>query len=98
MNPEIPIGRVLTDLLTVRTNAKRNSCHATMKAYVAVAIIAGIDMGMTIRNKIPNREHPSTQAASSTSFGILAKKPLSIHVVIGKVKIKYENTNPYRVS
>lgn len=41
-----------------------------------------------MRTKAPNRPQPSTIAASSSSAGIAAMNPCSIHTVNGSVKTR----------
>ncbi len=47
--------------------------------------IPGSEIGRTIRTSVPKREQPSTRAASSSSCGMLLKKPIRSHVAKGIV-------------
>ena len=48
--------------------------------------IPGIELGNTIRTNAPKREQPSISAASSSSCGIVLKKPISSQTAKGIVK------------
>ena len=47
--------------------------------------IPGIEIGKTMRTSEPRREQPSISAASSSSCGIVLKKPISSQIANGIV-------------
>lgn len=54
-----------------------------MNDSIAAAPRPGPTKGRTIRRIAPNREFPSSQAASSSSYGTASMVPFSSHSVIG---------------
>ena len=65
--------------------ANINSSQAVRKTKMAVAMIPGIDKGMTKRNRTPNGVTPSIRAASSIEGGMDLKYPCSIQIAKGKL-------------
>ncbi|MDX1372311.1 MAG: hypothetical protein R3321_07565 [Nitrososphaeraceae archaeon] len=55
------------------TIGRRNSFHENLNANTDAIANPGVDKGRIILLKIPNLEHPSTNAASSSSLGIVSK-------------------------
>ena len=55
------------------SSGSRNAFQLVTSASTLTVASAGRDSGTTIRQRNPNVEHPSTRAASSSSFGMLPK-------------------------
>src|ERR1700730_1724752 len=84
-SPWTPTGKVCEFGVAVRISAKRNSLHANVKTMVAAAIRPGAASGSSTRGNEVQRFAPSTRAASSSSIGISARKPLSIQMANGRL-------------
>src|ERR1700730_17673449 len=84
--PWTPTGKVWAFGVAVRISAKRNSLQAKVNTIVAAAIKPGAASGSSTRRNAVHRLAPSTRAASSSSSGISAKKPLSIQMAKGRLK------------
>jgi len=58
----------------------------------------GTESGRMMRRRAPIRDDPSMRAASSSSSGILRKKPRMIQTTRGRMKVMFTSTSPSRVS
>ena len=65
-----------------------NSFQAVTKAKTAVAKMPGAETGSSTRRMKPVREQPSISDASSSSRGTASKKPFSMKVQSGMVKVQ----------
>src|SRR3954449_1080661 len=93
LNVDSHTGSVCLSESRMNTSAYRNSFHAVMNANTDVATRPGPSSGSTTRRKAPNRPQPSTIAASSSSNGMPATNPRSVHTVNGSVIAKYTSTS-----
>ena len=84
--------------LVVNMSANRNSFHAEIATSTAVAATPGRASGSTTRTIAPARVQPSMRAASSSSGGMLSKKPLSTQMQTGSRKAVYASASPTWVS
>ena len=84
--------------LVVNMSANKNSFHAEMAISTAVAATPGRVSGRTTRRIAPARVHPSMRAASSSSGGMLSKKPFRIQMLTGVRKAVYASASPMWVS
>ena len=62
--------------------------------YIPVAIIPTLEIGKITFVNAWNFVHPSKNAASSNSFGMLAKNPLITHMLKGIKNAEYTIINP----
>src|ERR671935_1304024 len=65
--------------------AYTNSFTQSENEKMTTVRIPGIEIGKTTRASAFSREQPSTSAASSSSSGIVLKKPIRSHVANGTV-------------
>ena len=63
-----------------------NSFTQSEKAKMTTVRIPGKEIGRMIRKSAFSRDAPSTSAASSSSWGIVLKKPMRSQVAKGTVK------------
>ena len=66
---EIPLNLVCS----AKTIGRINSFHENLNARTAAIANPGIDKGIVILLNTPKLEHPSINAASSSSLGIVSK-------------------------
>ena len=59
--------------------------HDEREQKMTTVRMPGIEIGKTTRVRVSIRDAPSTRAASSSSCGIVLKKPISSHVENGTV-------------
>ena len=71
-----------------------NSFQLVMKTNTAVATRPGATSGSRIFVNAPTRLEPSTIAASSSSFGMLRRKPRSVQTANGSAKVMYVRITP----
>ncbi len=76
-------------LLRVNSKANMNSFQAKMNEKRDTATTPGAANDKEIRQNAPQREHPSSSAASSISSGRSSKKPLSSQMTKGKLKMVF---------
>ncbi len=93
-----PTGQVRIPWLVVNMSANRNSFHDEMAIRTAVAATPGRASGSTTRTIAPARVQPSMRAASSSSGGMLSKKPFRIQMLTGVRKAVYASASPRWVS
>src|ERR671937_1764135 len=84
-----PVDNVRCDELEMNVNAYTNSFKTSDAEKMTTVRIPGIEIGKTIRHSVPSRDAPSTCAASSSSCGIVLKKPIRSHVENGNVNDGY---------
>src|SRR5512141_1184358 len=94
-SPTVPTQRVG---LLMKVLAKMNSSQAVKNEITAVATRAGSESGRTIRQIVVNGPHPSTNAASSISFGMESKNPFSVQMQSGSAKVQSAMMSPANVS
>ena len=63
-----------------------NSFTQREKAKMTAVRIPGSEIGRMIRKSAFSRDAPSISAASSSSWGMVLKKPIRSHVAKGTVK------------
>ena len=68
-------GSVAAFVDRVKMRANRNSSHAERNASMPVATSPGAESGSNTRKSACTLVHPSILAASSSSAGIVRKKP-----------------------
>ena len=81
-NPWIEKAEILYQFpttFTIKIKEYKNSFHALINVYIAVATIPGPTRGNTILTKVTSLFAPSTLAASSIPIGTVLKNPTSIH-------------------
>src|SRR6266852_4545289 len=66
-----------------------NSLTQSENVKITTVRIPGREIGKTMRRSAAKREQPSISAASSSSGGIVLKKPIISHVENGTVKDGY---------
>ena len=71
----------------MNVRAYTNSWVTRVKAKITTVRIPEVDIGIINFTNAPQRERPSTIAASSRSRGIDLKNPISSHVEKGMVKL-----------
>src|SRR5213076_2148400 len=71
--------------LEMKVIAYTNSFRTSEKVKMTTVRMPGIEIGNTMRTSEPMREQPSTSAASSSSCGIVLKKPISSQMANGIV-------------
>ena len=86
-SPWTPTGKVIDCGVAVRMKAKRNSAQSKAKTITPAARTPVEASGSRTCRKACKRVPPSTRAASSTSAGICSRKPLSIQMASGRLKI-----------
>src|SRR5919109_4604103 len=75
--------------VVMKVIAYTNSLTTSEKVKITTVRIPGSETGKTTENRVRNREAPSTSAASSSSAGIVRKKPIRSHVENGTVNDGY---------
>src|SRR5712691_3366131 len=78
----------------MKTNAYTNSFTTSENEKITTVRMPGMEIGKTTRKSVPSREAPSICAASSSSLGIVLKKPISSHVAKGTVNEWYTRIKP----
>src|SRR3954447_23821778 len=73
-----------------------NSLTTSEKEKMTTVRIPGSEIGKTIRVSVLTRDAPSTSAASSSSGGIVLKKPIRSQVENGTVNEGYTRTSDHR--
>src|SRR5712692_9483077 len=73
----------------MKVKAYTNSCVTSVNVKITTVRIPDVDIGIMSLTNAPQRERPSTIAASSRSRGIDLKKPMSSQVEKGMVKLGY---------
>src|SRR6266849_383527 len=73
----------------MKVKAYTNSCVTSVNVKITTVRIPDVDIGIMSLRNAPQRERPSTIAASSRSRGIDLKNPISSHVENGMVKLGY---------
>src|SRR5260221_8462431 len=71
--------------LEMKVMAYTNSFTTSEKVKMTTVRIPGIEIGKTMRTSALSREQPSIRAASSSSGGIVLKKPISSQIANGIV-------------
>src|SRR5207248_6303717 len=71
--------------LEMNVIAYTNSFTTSENVKITTVRIPGSEIGNTMRTSEPSREQPSTSAASSSSCGIVLKKPIRSHTANGIV-------------
>src|SRR6266536_971036 len=71
--------------VVMKVIAYTNSFTQSENEKITTVRIPGIEIGSTTRRSAFNREQPSIRAASSSSSGIVLKKPIRSHVENGIV-------------
>src|SRR5262245_2603778 len=84
-----PAEIVLSVVEEVNVKAEMNSFTQREKEKMTTVRIPGRATGKTILTSARRREHPSTSAASSSSCGMVLKKPIRSQVANGIVNDGY---------
>src|SRR5919204_4795312 len=79
----------------MKVNAYTNSLTTSENEKMTTVRIPGIEIGKTTRVSVFSRDAPSTRAASSSSCGIVLKKPISSQVANGTVNDGYTSTSDH---
>src|SRR5215204_6410796 len=92
MSPRIssvktPVEIVFSADVVMNASAYTKSFTTSENEKMITVRIPGSEIGKTIWNSVLMREAPSTRAASSSSRGIVLKKPIRSQVENGTVKL-----------
>src|ERR687888_1459338 len=83
---ETPVEIVFELEVVMNASAYTKSFRTSEKEKITTVRIPGSEIGKITRTSVFNREAPSTRAASSSSWGIVLKKPIINQVENGTVK------------
>src|ERR671924_579678 len=80
-----PVEIVFECEVVMNASAYTKSFRTSEKEKMTAVRIPGTEIGKTTRSSVWSRDAPSTSAASSSSAGIVLKKPIRSHVANGTV-------------